>query len=86
MTAYEWDGDPLSHLDKYTSWIELQGASDAIMYRAFPLTLRDKAQRWFKRLHQRSVKNWNELVTTFLAQFMGSKARTKPKERLVNIK
>ncbi|XP_022883493.1 uncharacterized protein LOC111400308 [Olea europaea var. sylvestris] len=56
------------------------------MCRAFPLTLGDKAQRWFRRLHERSVKNWNDLATTFLAQFMGSKAGTTPKERLVSIK
>ncbi|XP_022841985.1 uncharacterized protein LOC111365684 [Olea europaea var. sylvestris] len=62
------------------------GASNAIMCRAFPLTLKDKAQRWFRRLHERSVKDWNDLAMAFLAQFMGSKARTTPKERLVSIK
>ncbi|XP_022875758.1 uncharacterized protein LOC111394231 [Olea europaea var. sylvestris] len=86
IAAYEGDSDPLSHLDKYTSWMELQGASNAIMCRAFSLTLGDKAQRWFRRLHERSVKDWDDLATTFLAQFMGSKARTTPKERLVSIK
>ncbi|XP_022853656.1 uncharacterized protein LOC111375096 [Olea europaea var. sylvestris] len=56
------------------------------MCRAFPLILGDKAQRWFRRLHERSVMNWNDLATTFLAQFIGSKARTMPKEQLVSIK
>ncbi|XP_022883451.1 uncharacterized protein LOC111400263 [Olea europaea var. sylvestris] len=86
MATYEGDGDLLSHLDKYTSWMELQGTSDVIMCRVFSLTLGDKARRWFRRLHQRLVKNWNDLATTFLAQFMGSKDRTTPKERLVSIK
>lgn len=66
--------------------MELQWASDAIMCQAFPSTLGDKAQRWFRRLYRRSVKNWNDLATTFFAQFMGSKPRTTPKERLVSIK
>lgn len=44
MTAHEGEGDPLSHLDKYTSCIELQGSSGAIICRAFPLTLGDKAK------------------------------------------
>lgn len=66
--------------------MELHRTSDAIMCCAFSLTLGDKAQRWFRRLHQRSVKNWNDLATAFLAQFMGSKARTTPKELLVSIK
>lgn len=36
--------------------MKLQGASDAIMCRAFPLTLGDKAQKWFRRMYERSVK------------------------------
>lgn len=86
IAAYEGNSDPLSHLDKYTSWMELQGASNTIMCRAFYLTLGDKAQRWFRRLHERSVKDWNDLAMAFLAQFMASKARTTPKECLVSIK
>ncbi|XP_022880843.1 uncharacterized protein LOC111398123 [Olea europaea var. sylvestris] len=86
MIAYEGERDPLSHLDKYTLWIELQGTSDAIMCRAFPLALGNKAQRWFRRLHQVSVKNWNDLAFAFLAQVMGAKTRTTSKERLVSIK
>lgn len=31
LTSYEWEGDLLSHIDKYTSRMELQGVSDAIM-------------------------------------------------------
>ncbi|KAL2504781.1 Retrotrans gag domain-containing protein [Abeliophyllum distichum] len=38
LTSYEDGNDPVGHLDRYTSWMELQGASDAIMCRAFPLT------------------------------------------------
>ncbi|XP_022893827.1 uncharacterized protein LOC111408283 [Olea europaea var. sylvestris] len=83
IAAYEGDSDPLDHLDKYTSWMELQGASSAIMCLAFSLTLGDKAQRWFRRLHERLVKDWDDLPMAFLAQFMGSKARTTPKERLI---
>lgn len=56
LVACEEKGDPLSHQDKYTSWMKLQGASDAIMCRAFPLTLGDKAQKWFRRMYERSVK------------------------------
>lgn len=43
MIVNEREGDPLSHLDNYTSWMELQGTINAIMCRAFPLTLGDKA-------------------------------------------
>lgn len=50
------------------------------------MTLGEKAQKWFRRLHQRYVRNWNDLAVAFLAQFMGSKARITPKEQLVSIK
>ncbi|KAL2534980.1 Uncharacterized protein Adt_08331 [Abeliophyllum distichum] len=43
LTSYEDGNDPVGHLDRYTSWMELQGASDAIMCmcRAFPPHLRE---------------------------------------------
>ncbi|KAL2512031.1 Retrotrans gag domain-containing protein [Abeliophyllum distichum] len=45
LISYEDGNDPVGHLDRYTSWMELQGASDAIMYRAFPLTFENRAMR-----------------------------------------
>lgn len=62
LITCEWKEDLLNHLDKYTLWMVLQGANDAIMCHAFPLG--DKAQRCFRRLHQRF---WNDLATSFLA-------------------
>ncbi|KAL2461774.1 Gag-pol polyprotein [Abeliophyllum distichum] len=57
LTSYEDGNDPVGHLDRYTSWMELQGASDAIMYRAFPLTFGNRVMRWFKKLPQRSIRS-----------------------------
>ncbi|KAL2471474.1 Uncharacterized protein Adt_39610 [Abeliophyllum distichum] len=31
LTSYEDGNNPVGHLDRYTSWIKLQGASDPIM-------------------------------------------------------
>lgn len=42
ITEYD-RGGPISDLDKYMLWMELQGANNAIMYRAFFLTLGNKA-------------------------------------------
>ncbi|XP_022875824.1 uncharacterized protein LOC111394307 [Olea europaea var. sylvestris] len=82
MAAYEGDGDPLSHLDKYTSWIELQGASNAIMCRAFSLTLGDKVQRWFRRLHQRFNKQSMEVEKiSDNAALMAVLTRLRPRTR-----
>ncbi|KAL2474628.1 Retrotrans gag domain-containing protein [Abeliophyllum distichum] len=45
LTNYEDGNDPVGHLDRYTSWMELQGASDAIMCRTFLLTFGNRAMR-----------------------------------------
>ncbi|KAL2524578.1 Retrotrans gag domain-containing protein [Abeliophyllum distichum] len=82
LTSYEDSNDPIGHLDRYTSWMELQGASDAIMCRAFPLIFRNRAMRWFKKLPQRSIRSWNDLSSQFVSTFMGARARSIPKERL----
>ncbi|KAL2461667.1 Gag-pol polyprotein [Abeliophyllum distichum] len=61
LTSYEDGNDAVGHLERYTSWMELQGASDAITCRAFPLTFGNRAMRWFKKLPQRSIRSWNDL-------------------------
>ncbi|KAL2470888.1 Uncharacterized protein Adt_39024 [Abeliophyllum distichum] len=40
LTSYEDGNNPIGYLDRYTSWMKLQGASDAIMCRAFSPNLR----------------------------------------------
>ncbi|KAL2462177.1 Gag-pol polyprotein [Abeliophyllum distichum] len=61
LTSYEDGNDPVGHLDRYTSWMELQGAIDAIMCRAFPLTFEKRAMRWFKKLPQCSIRSWSDM-------------------------
>ncbi|KAL2481014.1 Retrotrans gag domain-containing protein [Abeliophyllum distichum] len=61
LTSYEYGNNLVGHLDRYTSWMELQGASDAIMCRAFLLTFGNRAIRWFKKLPWRSIRSWNDL-------------------------
>ncbi|KAL2491025.1 Retrotrans gag domain-containing protein [Abeliophyllum distichum] len=86
LTSYEDGNDLVGHLDRYTSWMELQGANDAIMCRAFLLTFRNRAMRWFKKLPQRSIWSWNDLSAQFVSTFMGAKAQSIPKKRPINIK
>ncbi|KAL2512706.1 Retrotrans gag domain-containing protein [Abeliophyllum distichum] len=47
LTNYEDGNNLVGHLDRYTSWMELQGGSDAIMCRDFPLTFGNRAMRYF---------------------------------------
>lgn len=39
LTQYEGKEDPFNHIDNYSSCMELQWANDAIMCRAFLVTL-----------------------------------------------
>ncbi|KAL2531725.1 Ribonuclease H [Abeliophyllum distichum] len=86
MTSYEEGNDPVGHLDRYTFWMELQGANEAIMCRAFPLTFRNRAMRWFKKLPQHSIQSWNDMSSQFISTFMGARARSTPNDHLVSIK
>ncbi|KAL2470248.1 Gag-pol polyprotein [Abeliophyllum distichum] len=79
LTSYEDGNDPVGHFDRYTSWIELQEASDAIMYRAFSLTFGNRVMKWFKKLPQRSIRNWNDFSSQFVSTIMGGKNSIYPK-------
>ncbi|KAL2527032.1 Uncharacterized protein Adt_12086 [Abeliophyllum distichum] len=61
LISYEDDNDPVRHLDRYTSWMELQESSYVIMCRAFPRTFGNRAMRWSKKLLQRSIHSWSDL-------------------------
>ncbi|KAL2486896.1 Uncharacterized protein Adt_31652 [Abeliophyllum distichum] len=57
LTNYEDGNDFVGHLDRYTFWMELQGASDVIICRSFSLTFGNMAMRWFKKLTQLSIRS-----------------------------
>ncbi|KAL2454433.1 Retrotrans gag domain-containing protein [Abeliophyllum distichum] len=86
LTSYEDGNDPVGHLDRYTSWMELQGASDTIMCRAFLLNFRKPSDEMVQKLPQRSIRSWNDLSGQFVSTFMGARTRSTPKECLVSIK
>ncbi|MGV8048527.1 hypothetical protein PJP07_30465, partial [Mycobacterium kansasii] len=60
-------------------------ASDAIMCRAFSLTLADVARLWFKQLKPRSISSFAELSDGFFTNFLGGKKKLKPTAHLNNI-
>ncbi|KAL2542100.1 Uncharacterized protein Adt_03078 [Abeliophyllum distichum] len=79
LTSYDDGNNLVGHLDRYTSWMELQGASDAIMCRAFPLMFENRAMRWFRKLPQRSIRSCNDLSSQFVSTFMGQELDLLPK-------
>ncbi|KAK2998191.1 hypothetical protein RJ639_023764 [Escallonia herrerae] len=59
--------------------------SDAVMYRAFPTTLRKAAHAWFKSLQPRSIYSFGQLSDLFQKHFVSSRSRRKNSASLLNI-
>ncbi|KAL5759724.1 hypothetical protein ACOSQ2_018562 [Xanthoceras sorbifolium] len=57
MCGYNGNGDPDDHLDVYLDWMNMQGASDALKCKIFPLTLVGDARTWISgtRLQRKLV-------------------------------
>ena len=47
MCGFGGTGDPDDHLDSYLDWMNMQGASDVVKCRVFPLTLFGDARTWY---------------------------------------
>lgn len=82
--VYSGQGDPTNYLESYRFWIELQGASKAIMYKAFSLALTGSARRWFRQLELRSISSFLELSNKIVAQFIKTRQSKKPLTHLLS--
>ncbi|XP_058092135.1 uncharacterized protein LOC131238024 [Magnolia sinica] len=85
IIPYTGKADPTEHIESFWIHMELHDASDAVMCRAFLLTLSDVARLWFKQLKPRSISSFAELNDTFIANFIGGKKRLKVSMHLNNI-
>ena len=77
VKKYDGNEDPQSHLEAFREHIVLHGTPDAIVCRAFPLTLTGVAKDWFTELPPKSVGTFKELGCLFLAQFLATRKRKK---------
>ncbi|XP_016168471.1 uncharacterized protein LOC107611016 [Arachis ipaensis] len=55
----------------------LEGAADAIQYRAFPVTLAGPMIKWFNALPNGFIANFHDILGKFLAQFTTKSAKAK---------
>ncbi|KAK3020951.1 hypothetical protein RJ639_046315 [Escallonia herrerae] len=70
-----------------TMELEIQGNmfTNAVMYRAFPTTLRKAAHAWFKSLQPRSIHSFSQLSDLFQKHFVSSRSRRKNSANLLNV-
>ena len=64
-------------MDAFKSRMALAGASDPVRCRAFPITLKKAALKWFNSLLSKSICKFSDLQSRFLAHFITR--RFKPK-------
>ena len=78
MELYDGSTDPQEHMDAFKSRMALAGVSDPIRCRAFPITLKKAALKWFNSLPPRLINRFSDLVSIFFAHF--TTKRFKPKQ------
>ncbi|KAL5559578.1 hypothetical protein UlMin_035789 [Ulmus minor] len=83
---YEGTTDPTDHMKSYRSWMELNGASGAIMCQAFSPTLKVVARHWYWTLRPRSISSFQQLLEAFVSQFVAHKTKRKPAKYLGTLK
>ncbi|KAK3000630.1 hypothetical protein RJ639_020343 [Escallonia herrerae] len=75
--SYDGTGDPMEHLARFTSGMNLHLVPDQIMCRAFPVTLKGAAHVWFQHLTPRSISCWAQLAESFRSNFLTSRVQRK---------
>ncbi|KAK2996476.1 hypothetical protein RJ639_025737 [Escallonia herrerae] len=83
--SYDGTGDPMEHLARFTSGMNLHLVPDQIMCRAFPVTLKGAAHVWFQHLPPRSISCWAQLAESFQSNFLTSRVQRKNSSALFRI-
>ncbi|XP_058076460.1 uncharacterized protein LOC131225049 [Magnolia sinica] len=79
-------GDPSEHVELYRSWMQIQSATDAMMCRAFSITLSGSARSWYQQLKPKSISSFAKLSRLFLTQFITGKKSRKLTTHLFTLK
>ena len=86
VESYDGSKDPLDHLESFKTLMHLQGVTNEIMCRAFPITLKGPVRIWFSRLTSNSIGNFKELSSQFASHFIRGHRYKKSTTCLVSIK
>jgi len=67
----------MDHMQGYKSVMELLGASDIVLCRAFFTILRKTTRDWYNKLPSRSIHYFKQLARDFVQQFVASRCHRK---------
>ncbi|XP_057949272.1 uncharacterized protein LOC131144550 [Malania oleifera] len=82
---YEGLSSPIDHLDTFRVLMQLQGAPDAIMCRAFAATLKGSARDWYRTLRPGSIVSFSEMEQLFTGHFLNSRRIVKTTAHLMSM-
>ncbi|GKV35456.1 hypothetical protein SLEP1_g43719 [Rubroshorea leprosula] len=86
LKPYDGTKDPDDHLHAFYSCMQAQNASDALMCKIFPSTLRDNAQTWYYSLPPRSFSSYTEMSSSFAIKFSNRRLIRKTTSELMRVK
>ncbi|GKV19473.1 hypothetical protein SLEP1_g29732 [Rubroshorea leprosula] len=73
LTQYDGTQDLIEHMRSYKLAMMIYGASDALLCRVFPFTLKKAAQTWYFKLKAKSINSFEQLERCFIDHFTASK-------------
>ncbi|XP_057964059.1 uncharacterized protein LOC131155144 [Malania oleifera] len=82
---YEGLSDHIDHLDNFKMLMQLQGALDAIMCRAFATTLKGIARDWYRTLRLESIGSFSDMEQLFTGHFLSSRRVAKTTGHLISM-
>ncbi|XP_057972752.1 uncharacterized protein LOC131160894 [Malania oleifera] len=82
---YKGLSDPIDHLDNFKMLMQLQGAPDAIMCRAFATTLKGTARDWYRTLRPGSIGSFSDMEQLFTGHFLSSRRVAKTTGHLMSM-
>ncbi|XP_008238766.1 PREDICTED: uncharacterized protein LOC103337389 [Prunus mume] len=86
FTHFKGDSDPESHLKHFKSVMILYKADDALMCKAFAMTLQRAAQDWFHTLLSESINSFKELAYVFTKEYTSYRTIKKNPDHLFNLR
>lgn len=86
LEIFDGSRDPSDHLERFQTLMLLRQASDGILCRAFPSTLKRVARHWYSSWKPGSIDFFGQLSRSFAYHFISNQRRYRGSDYLVSIK